>query len=67
MAIADNRQRIMPMPEDREAGRSRRLGYAEAVRLTNPINADLRGEVKKESPFELSYHAVNSNDQARSI
>ncbi|XP_064947634.1 probable rhamnogalacturonate lyase B [Musa acuminata AAA Group] len=45
MAIADNRQRIMPMPEDREAGRSRRLGYAEAVRLTNPINADLRGEV----------------------
>ncbi|XP_065050416.1 probable rhamnogalacturonate lyase B isoform X2 [Musa acuminata AAA Group] len=45
MAIADNRQRIMPMPEDRAAGRSQRLGYAEAVRLTNPINADLRGEV----------------------
>ncbi|URD74020.1 Rhamnogalacturonate lyase [Musa troglodytarum] len=45
MAIADNRQRIMPMPEDREAGRSQKLGYSEAVRLTNPINAALRGEV----------------------
>ncbi|THU63922.1 hypothetical protein C4D60_Mb01t20960 [Musa balbisiana] len=45
MAIADNRQRIMPMPDDREAARSQRLGYSEAVRLTNPINADLRGEV----------------------
>ncbi|THU63925.1 hypothetical protein C4D60_Mb01t20990 [Musa balbisiana] len=45
MAIADNRQRIMPMPEDREAGRSQKLGYPEAVRLTNPINPALRGEV----------------------
>ncbi|CAL9073997.1 unnamed protein product, partial [Musa textilis] len=45
MAVADNRQRIMPMPEDREAGRSQKLGYSEAVRLTNPINAALRGEV----------------------
>ncbi|URD72612.1 Rhamnogalacturonate lyase [Musa troglodytarum] len=45
MAIADNRQRIMPMPEDREAGRSQKLDYPEAVRLTNPTNAALRGEV----------------------
>ena len=67
MAIADNRQRIMPMPEDRQPGRSQKLDYSEAVRLTNPINAALRGEVRKESPFELSFHAVNSSDQARSI
>ncbi|CAL9073995.1 unnamed protein product [Musa textilis] len=45
MAIADNRQRIMPMPDDRDAGRSQKLGYPEAVRLTNPTNAALRGEV----------------------
>uniref|UniRef100_A0A804HSV4 rhamnogalacturonan endolyase n=1 Tax=Musa acuminata subsp. malaccensis TaxID=214687 RepID=A0A804HSV4_MUSAM len=45
MAIADNRQRIMPMPEDRQPGRSQKLDYPEAVRLTNPINAALRGEV----------------------
>ncbi|THU63920.1 hypothetical protein C4D60_Mb01t20940 [Musa balbisiana] len=45
MAIADNRQRTMPMPDDRKAGRSQKLGYSEAVRLTNPINAALRGEV----------------------
>ncbi|RWW65835.1 hypothetical protein BHE74_00026838 [Ensete ventricosum] len=45
MAIADKRQRIMPMPDDRSDGRSETLGYPEAVRLTDPINAALRGEV----------------------
>ncbi|THU63923.1 hypothetical protein C4D60_Mb01t20970 [Musa balbisiana] len=45
MAIADNRQRIMPMPDDRRDGRSHKLGYPEAVRLTDPTNAALRGEV----------------------
>jgi len=45
MAIADDRQRIMPMPDDRMPGRCRQLAYPEAVLLTNPINPDLRGEV----------------------
>ncbi|PKA47812.1 hypothetical protein AXF42_Ash020215 [Apostasia shenzhenica] len=31
MAIADNRQRIMPMPDDRTAGRCQQLAYPEAV------------------------------------
>eukprot|EP01018_Ginkgo_biloba_P036808 Gb_00786 [translate_table: standard] len=44
MAIADNRQRIMPMPDDRLPGRCQQLAYAEAVLLTNPINPDLKGE-----------------------
>ncbi|XP_042486945.1 probable rhamnogalacturonate lyase B [Macadamia integrifolia] len=45
MAMADNRQRIMPMPEDRLPGRCQTLAYPEAVLLTNPINPDLKGEV----------------------
>lgn len=43
MAISDERQRIMPMPEDRETGLP--LAYPEAVLLTDPVNPDLRGEV----------------------
>ncbi|OVA15246.1 Rhamnogalacturonate lyase [Macleaya cordata] len=45
MAIADNRQRKMPMPDDRLPGRGQPLDYPEAVLLTNPINRDLKGEV----------------------
>ncbi|CAL9167744.1 unnamed protein product [Musa hybrid cultivar] len=45
MAIADNRQRFMPMPDDRMPNRSQKLAYPEAVLLTNPINPDLKGEV----------------------
>ncbi|XP_064965993.1 uncharacterized protein LOC135612876 [Musa acuminata AAA Group] len=45
MAIADNGQRIMPMPDDRRDGRSHKLGYPEAVRLIDPTNVALRGEV----------------------
>ncbi|KAF9605278.1 hypothetical protein IFM89_015894 [Coptis chinensis] len=44
MAMADNRQRIMPMPDDRLPGRGEPLAYPEAVLLTNPINPDLKGE-----------------------
>ncbi|ERN18045.1 hypothetical protein AMTR_s00046p00196000, partial [Amborella trichopoda] len=45
MAIADNRQRIMPMPDDRLPPRGQPLAYLEAVLLVNPINPDLKGEV----------------------
>ncbi|CAI9111388.1 OLC1v1011606C1 [Oldenlandia corymbosa var. corymbosa] len=43
MAISDERQRIMPTPEDREKGQP--LAYPEAVLLTDPSNSFLRGEV----------------------
>ncbi|KAL7213041.1 hypothetical protein ACSBR2_015696 [Camellia fascicularis] len=43
MAISDERQRIMPMPQDREA--SLVLDYPEAVLLTNPNNPELTGEI----------------------
>lgn len=45
MAIADNRQRVMPMPQDRMPGRSQQLEYPEAVLLIKPTNLTLRGEV----------------------
>ncbi|URE21407.1 Rhamnogalacturonate lyase [Musa troglodytarum] len=45
MAIADNRQRFMPMPDDRMPDRSQKLAYPEAVLLTNPVNPDIKGEV----------------------
>lgn len=43
MAVSDDRQRMMPMPEDRVTGQV--LDYPEAVLLTKPTNQMLRGEV----------------------
>ncbi|KAK7386695.1 hypothetical protein VNO78_27030 [Psophocarpus tetragonolobus] len=43
MAIADDRQRVMPTSEDRSIGQ--RLDYDEAVLITNPSNPELQGEV----------------------
>ncbi|KAK7361048.1 hypothetical protein VNO77_03075 [Canavalia gladiata] len=43
MAIADDRQRLMPTGEDRSIGQ--RLDYDEAVLITNPSNPELQGEV----------------------
>ncbi|CAN4092305.1 unnamed protein product [Withania somnifera] len=45
MAVADNRQRFMPLPDDRMPPRCQRLAYAEAVLLNNPVEPELRGEV----------------------
>ncbi|XP_065868134.1 uncharacterized protein [Euphorbia lathyris] len=45
MAIADNRKRLMPLPEDRMPGRCQTLGYQEAVLLVNPNHPELKGEV----------------------
>lgn len=52
MAISDDRQRIMPTSEDRN--RSQVLDYPEAVLLTNPTNAFLRGEVFSYNHDKLS-------------
>ncbi|KAK2998244.1 hypothetical protein RJ639_024275, partial [Escallonia herrerae] len=45
MAIADNRQRYMPHPDDRLPGRGQELDYPEAVLLVNPIEPEFKGEV----------------------
>ncbi|RWR73059.1 putative rhamnogalacturonate lyase B [Cinnamomum micranthum f. kanehirae] len=46
MAITDEKQRIMPMPEDLSHGRCEVLALPESVLLTNPINPALKGEAK---------------------
>ncbi|KAK1276228.1 hypothetical protein QJS04_geneDACA005763 [Acorus gramineus] len=45
MAIADNRQRIMPSMKDRTPPQGEPLAYPEAVRLIAPSNGTLKGEV----------------------
>lgn len=45
MAVADNRQRSMPLPDDRCQGRCQVLAYAEAVLLVTPSNPEHKGEV----------------------
>lgn len=45
MAMADNRQRYLPQPEDRLPGRCQSLGYPEAVLLVNPRISEHQGEV----------------------
>ncbi|KAI8548474.1 hypothetical protein RHMOL_Rhmol07G0276400 [Rhododendron molle] len=45
MALADNRQRFMPLPDDRLPGRGEQLAYKEAVLLVDPIEPEFKGEV----------------------
>ncbi|GMN40187.1 hypothetical protein TIFTF001_009412 [Ficus carica] len=45
MAISDNRQRYMPLPEDRKPERGQALAYPEAVRLVDPVEPEFKGEV----------------------
>lgn len=61
MALADDRQRIMPMPEDRLPPRGQQLAYPEAVLLVDPVNPELRGEVddKYQYSCEDQYNNVH--------
>ena len=45
MAIADNRQRYMPLPDDRLPDRGQELAVPEAVLLVNPVEPKFKGEV----------------------
>uniref|UniRef100_A0A7N2MKI3 Rhamnogalacturonate lyase n=1 Tax=Quercus lobata TaxID=97700 RepID=A0A7N2MKI3_QUELO len=45
MAMADNRQRYMPLPDDRLPGRGKPLATPEAVLLVNPVEPEFKGEV----------------------
>lgn len=49
MAVADNRQRFMPLPDDRLPGRGEELVPPEAVLLVHPVEPEFTGEV----PFFL--------------
>ena len=60
MAMADNRQRFMPLPDDRLPGRGQELAYPEAVLLVNPVEPEFTGEVLLTLLFEeyLYHNAV---------
>lgn len=45
MAVADNRQRFMPLPDDRLPGRGEELVPPEAVLLVHPVEPEFTGEV----------------------
>ncbi|XP_052183958.1 uncharacterized protein LOC127795990 isoform X2 [Diospyros lotus] len=53
MAISDEKQRIMPMPEDLVPDRSKQLIVPESVLLVNPINPDLKGEVDDKYQYSM--------------
>ena len=55
MAVADNRQRYMPLPDDRLPERGEALATPEAVLLVNPVEPEFKGEV-----FFLSFHSLSS-------
>lgn len=52
MAISDDRQRYMPLPEDRTPPRGQPLAYPEAVRLLDPLEPEFKGEVNLNSIFK---------------
>lgn len=45
MAVEDNRQRFMPLPDDRSPGRGEELVPPEAVLLVDPVEPEFKGEV----------------------
>ncbi|XP_014503466.1 probable rhamnogalacturonate lyase C [Vigna radiata var. radiata] len=45
MVVSDNRQRFMPLPDDRLPGRGEELVPPEAVLLVNPFEPEFKGEV----------------------
>ncbi|PKI73500.1 hypothetical protein CRG98_006081 [Punica granatum] len=53
MAIADDKQRKMPLPDDRMHGRCQTLAYPEAVLLVNPVDPELKGEVDDKYQYSL--------------
>ncbi|KAL2529677.1 Rhamnogalacturonate lyase family protein [Forsythia ovata] len=69
MAVADNRRRFMPLPDDRLPGRGQQLAYPEAVSLVNPVEPELKGEVDDKYQYscdnkDLKVHGWISMDPA---
>lgn len=51
MAVSDDRQRYMPLPDDRLPERGEPLAFPEAVLLINPIEPEFKGEVSSLDDF----------------
>nr|XP_027094505.1 probable rhamnogalacturonate lyase B isoform X2 [Coffea arabica] len=59
MAISDDRQRYMPLPDDRLPPRGEELAFPEAVRLVDPIEPEFKGEVDD----KYEYSCENKDNQ----
>ncbi|KAB2023652.1 hypothetical protein ES319_D06G033300v1 [Gossypium barbadense] len=67
MAVADNRQRRMPLPDDRSPRRSSPLAYPEAVLIVHPVESEFKGEVDDKYQYscenkDLHVHGWICND-----
>lgn len=67
MAVADDRQRVMPCPEDLTPTRCEQLAYPEAHVLTDPVDPDLCGEVDDKYQYtmdnkDMKVHGWASDD-----
>lgn len=51
MAVADNKLRLMPSPDDLTYALFEELAYKQARLLTNPIEPTLKGQILRCSPF----------------
>ncbi|KAI9097884.1 hypothetical protein K1719_025655 [Acacia pycnantha] len=58
MVVADNRQRFMPLPDDRVEGRGQVLAYPEAVLLVDPVEPEFKGEV--DDKYQYSCESRNN-------
>ncbi|XP_061372051.1 probable rhamnogalacturonate lyase B [Gastrolobium bilobum] len=58
MVIADDRQRFMPLPDDRSPERGQVLAYPEAVLLVNPVEPEFKGEV--DDKYQYSCESRNN-------
>lgn len=59
MAIADNRQRYMPFPDDRLPDRCQELAVPEAVLLVNPVEPEFKGEVDDKYEYSCENKDLN--------
>ncbi|PON82598.1 Rhamnogalacturonate lyase [Trema orientale] len=53
MAISDEKQRVMPMPQDLLPDRGKQLIVPESVLLMHPINPDLKGQVDDKYQYSV--------------
>ncbi|TXG52635.1 hypothetical protein EZV62_021804 [Acer yangbiense] len=69
MVVADNRQRHMPLPDDRLPKRCKELATPEAVLLVKPVEPEFQGEVDDKYQYscenkDLQVHGWICNDPA---
>ncbi|KAG4954869.1 hypothetical protein JHK87_040463 [Glycine soja] len=58
MAVSDDRQRFMPLPDDRLPGRGKELVPPEAVLLVNQVEPEFKGEMLRWSLLGLTIMLV---------